>query len=59
MSDPIPWQTVPTKAEFYRTRAEECERMAAEASDPECSRLLLKAAEEWRFLYDQHVAGSH
>ena len=44
MSDPVPPRTVPTKADLYRTRAEECERIAAEASDPECKRLLLKAA---------------
>jgi hypothetical protein len=33
--------------------------MAAEASDPDTKRLLLRAAEEWRFLYDQHVADLH
>ena len=59
MSDPVPPRTVPTKADLYRTRAEECERIAAEASDPECKRLLLKAAQEWRFLHDQHETDSH
>jgi hypothetical protein len=58
MSEAVPRQTDPAKLDLCRTRAQECERMAAEASDPE-TRLLLRAAEEWRFLYGQHVADLH
>jgi hypothetical protein len=59
MSDAVPRQTDPAKLDLCRTRAQECERMAAEASDPETKRLLLRAADEWRFLYGQHVADLH
>ena len=41
---------VPSDAELYRIKAEECERMAAEARDQDISRWFLKAAEEWRRL---------
>jgi ribosomal protein L24E len=41
---------VPSDAELYRIKAEECERMAAEARDPDISRWFLKAAGEWRRL---------
>jgi hypothetical protein len=59
MSDAVPRQTDPAKLDLCRTRAQECERMATEASDPDTKRLLLRAAEEWRFLCDQHVADLH
>jgi hypothetical protein len=54
MSDPQ--QTDAAKLEFYRTRAEDCERMAAETGDPDSKRWFLRAAKEWRFLHDQLLA---
>jgi hypothetical protein len=36
------------KAEEYRRKAEECDRLADEARDAEAKRMLKEAAQQWR-----------
>jgi hypothetical protein len=42
-----------TKADEYRAKALECERMARNARDPEAKRQLQDLAFEWRQMADQ------
>ena len=56
LDNPVPGQTGLTKVEDYRARADECERMAAEARDPDAKRWFLRAAEEWRKLASDTIS---
>ena len=47
-----------TKAEEYRQRAKECERMATNTKDPEAKRAFTEAAHQWRHLAAQVGAGA-
>jgi hypothetical protein len=39
-----------TKAEYFQAKAVECDKLADKAIDPEGKRMLLEAAEDWRWL---------
>jgi hypothetical protein len=53
------WDTVPvSQVEYFRAKAAECDKQAAEAKDAEAKdaeakRLLREAAEDWRILVAQ------
>jgi len=46
-------EAMPTRAEYFRARAAECEEKAKAAKDPEAKRMLLEAAKHWREMADQ------
>ena len=45
---------MPTRAEYFRVRAAECDERAAAAKDIEAKRMLLEAAKNWREIADQN-----
>ena len=42
-----------SKAEYFRDKAVECDKLADEAKDVEAKRLLREAAENWRYMAAQ------
>jgi hypothetical protein len=46
-----------TRAEEYRERAAECERLAGETRDPQSRDILLNLAKRWRELAAEEEAG--
>jgi hypothetical protein len=41
------------RADDFRAKATECERLADETKDSEVKRILREAAKNWRFMADQ------
>jgi hypothetical protein len=41
------------RADDFRAKARECDRLAAEAKDSEAKRILCEAAKNWRLMADQ------
>jgi hypothetical protein len=41
------------RADDFRAKARECERLADEAKDYETKRILYEAAKNWRFMAEQ------
>jgi hypothetical protein len=42
-----------SKSEEYRRKAEECDALAAKATDPDAKRLLTQIAADWRSMAKQ------